>query len=56
MNFHGLTQKPEAITSKNLRALVTKINKYKDFLKNNAEFKTSFLDIGDGLAISKKVD
>ena len=56
LNFHGLTQKPEAITSKNLRALVTKINKYKDFLNNNAEFKTSFLDIGDGLAISKKVD
>ena len=27
-----------------------------DFLKNNDEFDTEFLDIGDGLGVSKKKD
>lgn len=54
LNFHGLTKNPETIQSKNLRALVTKINKYKEFLKNNKEFKTTFYQIGDGITVSKR--
>lgn len=54
LNFHGLAAHPEEIHSKNLRALVTKINNYKDFLKNNKEFITTFYEIGDGIAVSKK--
>ena len=53
LNFHGLTKKPEEIKSKNLRALVKKINNYKEFLKNNSTYTTTFLDIGDGISISK---
>ena len=54
LNFHGLTKQPENIKSKNLKALVKKINNYKIFLKNNSEFTTVFSDIGDGISISEK--
>lgn len=51
--FHGLTYK-EDIKSKNLRQLTKKIREYVEFLKNNQEFYTEILDIGDGIAISKR--
>ena len=55
MNFHGLVFKdPDKIESRNLRQLVRKIKKYKDFLENNDSYDTEFLDIGDGLAVSIK--
>lgn len=53
LNFHGLALHPEEIHSKNLKALVRKINNYKDFLINNKEFNTTFYEIGDGIAVSK---
>ena len=55
LNFHGLTDSNVEIKSKNLKALVKKINNYKDFLKNNPEFTTEFINIGDGISISKKM-
>ena len=56
MNFHGLVNTdPSNIESRNLRQLVRKVREYKEFLDNNETFKTEFLDIGDGLAISKRV-
>ena len=55
MNFHGLVNKKvEEIESRNLRQLVRKVNKYKEFLINNSNYDTKFLDIGDGLAVSIK--
>lgn len=51
--FHGLVH-DDSIKSRNLRQLVRKINDYVDFLKNNDEFTTEFLPIGDGIGISKK--
>lgn len=54
LNFHGLTEENVVIKSKNLRSLVKKINNYKDFLKNNNEFHTEFLNIADGIGITKK--
>lgn len=54
LNFHGLTDKVEEIQSKNLRALVNKINNYKTFLKENREFETKFINTGDGISISTK--
>ena len=54
MNFHGLTEKdPEDIKSRNLRSLVRKLNDYRQYLKENEQYETDFLDIGDGLAISR---
>ena len=56
MNFHGLVNTdPSKIDSRNLRQLVRKVREYKEFLEENKSFKTEFLDIGDGLAISKRV-
>ena len=55
MNFHGLVKDPTKIESRNLRQLVRKVGEYKVFLEENKSFKTEFLDIGDGLAISKRV-
>ena len=54
MNFHGLVEKDESeIKSRNVRALVRKVKNYKTYLKTNEMYETIFLDIGDGIAISK---
>lgn len=56
MNFHGLVNKDlESIESRNLRQLVRKVKDYKEYLKNNKKFTTEFYDIGDGIAVSKRV-
>lgn len=54
INFHGFVDNPEVIRSKNLRQLVRKIKEYIEFLKENKDYVTEFLDIGDGLAVSYK--
>ena len=54
INFHGLVANIETIKNKRTRSLMKKILKYKDFLKNNIEFITEFVNIGDGLTISRK--
>lgn len=56
LNFHGLTQNNEAITSRSLRQMIRKLNDYVEFLKNNEEFDTTFYNIGDGVGISIKKD
>lgn len=55
LNFHGLTHTKEIIPSRNVRGIVRKLNNYIEFLKTNEEFKTMFYEIGDGIAISKKI-
>ena len=54
--FHGLVGKSSTIPARNLRSLVRKIENYIEFLKNNEDITTVFLELGDGLAISKKRD
>lgn len=54
LNFHGMVGKSETIESKNLRSLVEKIEKYIEFLKENEEFDTEFLKLGDGISVSKR--
>lgn len=55
INFHGLTKKSLIeIESKNLRGLIRKIKEYISFLKGNKEYTTTFYEIGDGIAISKR--
>ena len=51
--FHGLTHSNN-IKSRNLRQMTRKIREYVEFLKNNTEFKTEILEIGDGLALSTR--
>lgn len=54
LDFHGLTHEDVVIKNRNLKQLVRKINTYKEFLKENKEFNTEFLEIGDGIGISKR--
>ena len=55
MYFHGLIFKEEKeIESRNLRQLMRKLKNYHNFLKENKEFKTEFINLGDGIAITKK--
>ena len=54
INFHGYVGHSDTIESKNLKEMVVKIENYITFLKENNEFTTEFLSIGDGLSVSKK--
>ena len=53
LKFHGLVNGTEENLSRNVRGLVRKLKKYIKFLEDNEEFKTEFIDIGDGISISK---
>ena len=55
LNFHGLTHTNEFIQSRNVRGIVRKLNNYIDYLKESKNYKTTFLDIGDGISISIKL-
>lgn len=55
LNFHGYTKQETRIESKNLRQMVGKIRNYIEFLKENKEFQTTFLELGDGIGISVKL-
>ena len=52
LKFHGLVADKDKIESRNVLGLVTKIEKYIEFLRTNEEFVTKFYDIGDGLSVS----
>lgn len=52
--FHGLVRDESLIKTKNQRGIVRKIKQFIEFLDNNQEFETEYLDIGDGIAISRR--
>lgn len=57
--FHGYVERyankdPMDEVSKDLRALARKIDRFNQWLKNNDQYESHFLDIGDGMAISTK--
>lgn len=52
LKFHGFVGKGKKIENRNLQGIVTKLEGYIEFLKENDEFTTKFYDIGDGLSIS----
>lgn len=54
LDFHGLRENIDKIQSRNLRQMMRKLNSYIDFLKDNKEFDTTFVDVGDGLGVSIK--
>ena len=53
LHFHGLVAGTDENLSRNVKGIVRKLRNYIDFLKENKEFKTEFIDIGDGIGISK---
>lgn len=54
LNFHGLTYGNQDGLSRNVKGIVRKLNLYIDFLKNNEEFNTEFIELGDGIGISTR--
>ena len=54
LNFHGLTHGKHENLSRNVKGLVRKLNLYIEFLKDNKEFDTVFLELGDGIGISTR--
>ena len=53
LSFHGLVGSEEKL-SRSLRQLVTKIQRYIDWIKNNEEWDTTITDKGDGMSISRR--
>ena len=53
MNFHGVSIDDPNI-SRNLRNMLKKIQNYNYWLTNHPEYDTYFLDLGDGLAITRR--
>lgn len=57
MNFHGLVDKdPSEIESRNLRQLLRKIREYRDYLNTKEGYEIEFLELGDGIAVARKID
>lgn len=56
MNFHGFVNEIDKIENRNLRQLVTKIKRYREYLESHEKYTTKFYKIGDGLAITYRKD
>lgn len=56
LSFHGLVEDESKIINRNTKQLVRKIKKYIDYLKENPNYKTTFYELGDGVAISIKIN
>lgn len=56
LSFHGLVEDSSLIKTKNQRGIVNKINNFITFLDNNEEFVTTYIKVGDTIAISKRRD
>lgn len=54
LNFHGLTHGNHDNLTRNVKGIVRKLNLYIEFLKNNKEFNTEFIELGDGIGISTR--
>lgn len=54
LKFHGLVEHQELIKNRNTKQLVRKIQKYITYLEENQEYTTTFINKGDGIALTKK--
>lgn len=55
LDFHGLINSNLDELSSNVRGIITKLNRYINFLKENNDYKTTFYSIGDGISVSIKL-
>ena len=54
LSFHGLVENENLIKTKNQRGIVKKIKNFIEFLDNNQEFITNYINIGDKISISRR--
>ncbi|EFC06287.1 O-methyltransferase [Bulleidia extructa W1219] len=56
LEFHGLVEDDSKTKNRGTKQLVHKIQKFQERLKKDSRFHTDFyLEIGDGLAVSKRI-
>lgn len=51
--FHHLDI--NTVTNKHTKALLRKLKAFREFLNQHPQFETTFVDVGDGLSVSKRV-
>lgn len=56
LSFHGLVEDESLAITKNQKGLVKRIKKFIEFLDNNQEFVTKYINVGDRISISKRID
>jgi len=56
LSFHGLVENSLLVKTKNQSGLVRKIKSFIEFLDNNKEFNTKYINVGDKISISKRVN
>ena len=56
LSYHGLVEDDSKNNNRNTKQLVRKKRKYIDYLKENPNYKTTFYELGDGVAISIKLN
>lgn len=54
LSFHGLVEDESLAITKNQRGLVKRIKKFIEFLDNNEEFTTTYIEVGDKISISRR--
>lgn len=54
LSFHGLVEDENLAVTKNQKGLVKRIKKFIEFLDNNKEFITEYINVGDKISISKR--
>ncbi len=52
--YHGFVSNIEIVRNRNVKQMVKKVQKYNHWLMNHKNYKTTLINIGDGMAISKK--
>ena len=55
LSFHGYVGKSSEIKSKNLRQMVRKIERFISFLDNIDGYDVKYIEVGDRLAVCKKI-
>ena len=56
LSFHGLVEDESLAVTRNQRALVRKIKNFINFLDENKEFTTIYINVGDKISISRRND
>ncbi|WP_414055080.1 O-methyltransferase [Macrococcus equi] len=54
IRYHDFVGNIEIVRSRNIKQMVRKIEKYNQWLSENNDYDTNFIDIGDGMSISVK--
>lgn len=54
LSFHGLVEDESLAVTRNQKGLVKRIKRFIEYLDNNNEFTTIYINVGDRISISKR--